>query len=345
MSPTESSKNIVTLRDVAVHANVSVMTVSNVVNGKHELMKPETRERVQNSIELLGYRTRASGRGLRIKRNMAIGVLIVDKYKNFLVDPYIGQVVAGLSTLLAQNKYSCILQGIEPKNLENSILFSDARTDGIVTLCAGTRRSRAKILETLLRAREPIVLLQDSVNVLDADIAAVRQNDFDGAYRLTRILTRQGSRKFLYIRPEQDWAAIEERFGGASKALQREKAVAIDQIRCGSGSFDDTLSALSTYFGAQHHPDAIIAHNDQIAVASISFLKSIGLRVPGDVRVTGFNGLDICRYVEPTLTTVVSPAYALGKKAAKIMIERLSAGTFVKKETVLPVKLRIGMST
>jgi len=116
-------------------------------------------------------------------------------------------------------------------------------------------------------------------------------------------------------------------------------------LRCGDEGFAPTQAALADHIDRHGPPDIVIGGNDQMGIAAMKLLAARGLRVPQDVRVSGFNGLDFWRYATPELTTVFSPAYALGETAAAAMLERLSLGAFSFRQKVLPVRFAAHGST
>src|SRR5262249_49380748 len=107
-----TSKRAVTLRQVAALAKVSAMTVSNFMNGRFQAMSEETRTRIAETVAKLNYRPHSAGRGLRTSAGLLIGMIVVDESPAFLTDPFITQVISGLSNHLNQHGYGLVLQGL-----------------------------------------------------------------------------------------------------------------------------------------------------------------------------------------------------------------------------------------
>ena len=142
-----------TLREVAREAGVSVMTVSNVINGKHHLMSGETRQTVCSAIDKLGYRPHSGARSLRLSHDFSIGLLIVDPSPSFLTDAFTTHVVAGLSNYLNQRGYALLIQGIAPEAVTETPMLRHHRTDAICLMVSGdapTRRAIYRILEAAM---------------------------------------------------------------------------------------------------------------------------------------------------------------------------------------------------
>src|SRR5262249_11173295 len=111
----------ITMRDVAEHAGVSLMTVSNFLTGRAVPMKKETRDKVAAAVENLNYRPHYSGRSLRRSQHLSIGLLIVDFSKTYLADAFTTYLVAGLSNYLSEHGYRLIMQGLQPSQFEEAL--------------------------------------------------------------------------------------------------------------------------------------------------------------------------------------------------------------------------------
>jgi DNA-binding LacI/PurR family transcriptional regulator len=116
-------------------------------------------------------------------------------------------------------------------------------------------------------------------------------------------------------------------------------------VKTASEGFEATQAALADHIKRHGVPNALIAGNDQMAIAGMKLLQDQGFVIPRDVKVAGFNGLEFWRYCEPELTTVFSSAFALGERAGETMLGRLTTGSFEFRELVLPVRLGIHGST
>lgn len=334
------------LQDVARAARVSLMTVSNVINGRHHLMRAETLRRVEREIARLGYRPQSTGRSLRQARSQVVGMLILDQSPLYLADPFITQVVAGMSNRLSQSGYGFLLQGTRAEALEEAILLRDARTDGFCLFLHGPPRRRRALLERLVRLGEPVLAFQETIDVPGADFCRVLQDDHEGGRRLGEHLLSRGARRCVMVVPELRWPAVQRRILGVRAAL-REMAVgaSLRVVRCGAARFAHTQAALAAEIACHGVPDAVLAANDHMGVAALRVLQALGLKVPGDVLVTGFNGFEFWQFTDPVLTTVFSPAYEMGERGAAALLERLERSHFAERRVQLPVKLRIGGST
>jgi DNA-binding LacI/PurR family transcriptional regulator len=149
-----------TQRDVAREAGVSIMTVSNVINGKHRMMTKETREAVEAAIARLNYRPDSVGRGLRLSRRFSLGLLVVDPSPTFIADYFTTQVVAGLSNSLSQKGYGILIQGASSERLVDIASLRAGGTDALCVMISGAPEERRMLRERLADLNHPFVVLR-----------------------------------------------------------------------------------------------------------------------------------------------------------------------------------------
>lgn len=334
-----------TIRDVADAAGVSFMTVSNVLNHRAGTSSAETTARVLEHAARLGYRRQATARALRLASHEAIGMLIVDDAPNFLADPFITQLVAGLSNEVNSRGYAVLLHGMSAERLGESPMVRNLRTDALCVLLSGSPAVRRRSLDTIAKMEQPIVLFQESLAEPRTNFCTIRQDDFAGGRILGEHLIAAGARRLALLVPRLYWPAIGARARGVAFAVRESGHSANMRIvRAPDGSFADVQDALRAHVARRGLPDSVLAGNDQMAVAAIGWLRAQGLRVPRDVRVTGFNGFDIWRHTEPTLTSVQSRAYELGARGGREVLDCLRSGRFPVSDVVLPVTFLPGGS-
>jgi DNA-binding LacI/PurR family transcriptional regulator len=345
-SPSEGARGHVTLREVAIAAGVSPMSVSNFINSRRGAMRPETRERIQAEIDRLGYRPNAVARNLRLSRRHSIDMVIVDDASLYLADPFTTHIVAGLGNCLNRNGYGLQLQGMSAEAFETSPLVRNIRSDGICVLLSGPEATRRQVIDTLLRLEQPIVAFQETFKFRGADICNIRQADREGGAMVAREVLRRKARRVMMLVPEVTWPAIVERVAGARAIiLAAEPAPEFHIVSCGTAEFDETQKALARDIDAYGYPDAILAGNDQMGIAAMKLMAAHGRRVPGDVAITGFNAFEFWKFTDPVLTTIRSPAYEMGARGGEEILARLTSGAFDRREIVYPVELQRGGST
>jgi DNA-binding LacI/PurR family transcriptional regulator len=330
--------------DVARMAGVSPMTVSNVVNGHRGLVLDATRRKVEAAIKHIGYRPQAAGRRLRLARQFSIGMILVDESPSFLADPFITQLVAGLSNHLSERDYALVIQAVSAGKFARSSLIRRSETDALCALLSGVRGTRIRLAKRLAAIDHPLILFQEPLPAAVTDGCSIRQDDFAGARSLADLVLQRGARRLLFIVPALAWPAVEERERGIrAAAASRRLPLAI--LPCGEGDVAAVGAALDGYAQRHELPDAIMGANDQIGIAAMKWLRRRGLRVPEDVVVTGYNAFEFWSYSEPVLTTVRSPAYDIGARGGAVIFDRLQHGRFPSREEIFPISLQIGGST
>ena len=335
-----------TLEAVAKRARVSMMTVSNVVNGHFQMMSAPTRARVEDAIAKLGYRRRSDGLSLRVSQRFAIAMVIVDPSPAFLADPFITNIVAGLSNGLADHAYNLVLTRTELDRLEHTNVVRNSDTDGICVMLSGPRAERLGCLKRIAELGEPVVVFQEPLTRRPDDVCVIRQDDRGGARALARRVLGKGARQLLMLVPRLQWPAIEERERGIRDAIKASKVkAAFDTLACGEEHYPETQAALDRHVAKHGLPDAILAGNDQMGIAALKWLGSRGIRVPQDVMITGFNAFEFWQYTTPLVTTARSPAYEMGAAGAEAMLERVKTGRFAARERVFPVEVLEGETT
>ena len=329
-----------TLTDVAREAGVSVMTVSNVVRGKFVL--PQNKARVEEAIARLNYRPNLSARSLRTSEARSMGIVIADPDPAFLIDPFISRLVSGLSNYLSSIDYTLDIQGVLPERFASAGILRKDRNDALCAILCGPSDLRRQHLEFLREIDQPVVVFQEVFKSPSPNVALIRQDDLGGGKLIAQLLLKQRVRRLVFLRPMLDWSAVEQRERGI-RLVYAEAAddTQVTTIQAPSESFDDVQTTVQRYL-SRSVPDAIVAATDSMGVAALKACESMGVEVPKKLIVTGFNGFDLWRYTHPTLTTVMSPAYEMGRHAGDLLVQRLRGGRFPKRNVVFPVTLSAG---
>ena len=327
-----------TLRDVALAAGTTPMTVSNVINGRKGQVGADMIARVLAACDRLEYRPHANARQLRTQQRMTVGVIIVDPSAHYLSDPFTAALLAGLNDVLQVAGYSIVLQGASLAELASLPLLRRIESDGICLLTSGATAQRGNTIAQVAALGQPLVLIQDELPDSVGDACSIIQDDAGGGADIARHLFQRPCKRAVMLVPAVAWAAMERREAGVRSVLQ-QMATPPDfhVVCCGDEGFDDTQGALSAHIDRQGLPDVVIGGNDRMAIAAMKLLGVRGCEVPRDVRVTGFNGFDFWRYASPELTTVFSPAFQLGEESARALLRRLQTGAFPWRKRVLPV--------
>ena len=320
------------------------MTVSNVVNGRFGSMTADTRAAVEKAIAQIGYRPHASGRSLKLARRFSIGMVVVDQSPAFLADPFITHLVAGLSNYLNSRDYGLVVQGMAASHLPDAALIRRHETDALCVFLSGPKASRIELVARFAELGQPVVLVQEPVPAAPG-LYCVRQDDRGGAAALALHMLEKAAHDLLFLAPSVSWPAIEERILGIRSVVDEAGGCSFAVVECGDGGFDATQLALARTIATGGWPRGIMGGNDQMGIAALKWCVEQGRRVPEDVLVSGFNAFETWRYSSPSMTTVVSPAYAMGERAGEILLHALQGLALGDKESLFPVALQLGGST
>jgi DNA-binding LacI/PurR family transcriptional regulator len=320
------------LKDVAARAGVSIKTVSNVVNG-YVHVAPETRARVQDAIDELGYKPNVAARQLRSGRSGVIALALPE-----LQSPYFAE-MAGL-----------IVQAAERRSWTVLIDQTDGHAERERNLVAGLRRHAIDGLifsplalagEELARGRDdtPMVLLGERIWHGPADHVAI--DSTAAAADATGHLARLGRERIAAIGAQDRPSAVtaHQRLAGYRLALADAGLPADPRLVAEVESFHraDGAAAMARLLDAPDPPDAVFCFNDLLALGAIRTLLARGLDVPGDVAVIGFDDIEDGRFSTPTLSTISPNTDRIAQLAIDLLAERLgddSAGP--------PREIRVG---
>jgi LacI family transcriptional regulator/LacI family repressor for deo operon, udp, cdd, tsx, nupC, and nupG len=328
------------MRDVAERAGVSVQTVSNLVNGRHNLMKHETRARVEAAMSDLGYRPNLAARTLRSARTQTLCFLVLDEAARFLADPMTDLVIAGIGDVTRDRGYGLLIQAARPDEPAPGVLdpLLEGRADGAFLFLSGKPSLRRWYVKRMQELGFPFILLEPSD---DPSVTTVVADDREGARRLTEHLISAGHERIAFVGSAVPWPMIEQRFLGYHDALDAAGIEARSELESFRGDWTATAGAThaETLLAARDAPTAIMCGNDLLAAGVIRAARQGGTRVPEDVAVTGFDDFDFAELVDPALTTVQIPGYELGRVAAELLVDTLEGLEPPERHVVLPVEL------
>ncbi len=211
---------------------------------------------------------------------------------------------------------------------------------------AGDFTANVAMRAVIKGSRQPVILFQQPPAENDGDICTLRQDDFEGGRLLCEHIVERGARALVALVPELDWPAMQARVAGIRHYLEMSKSTAkLAVVTSADESSMATQAALDAYLRDGGACDAVLAGNDQMAIAAHRLLTRRGLSIPGQVQLAGFNGFDFLDYFPTRLTTVRSPAHELGELGAYHMVKRIETGRFDSPSIVLPVSLMNGATT
>ncbi len=330
---------MVTIIDVAKEANVSPSTVSRVLNDTG-MISPATVEIVYQAVKKLGYEPNVLARSFRKKETRTILILTPN-----MTNPYYSNILSGISDMSREMNYSSFICNTtagtaQVKEMLN--MLPKHRADGVILLAS-------EMGETWLRDfSENYPIVQCSEFDPDIQIPHVSIDNYKAAVEAIHYLIRIGHRKIGTISSTNRYLSTQLRMQGYKDALIEAGIEPEERFIANAGkdySYASGCLAANQLLSQPDPPTALFCISDVLAMGAINTAKKIGLRVPQDVSVIGFDDVEQTAMFSPQLTTVAQPCYALGQKCAELLLKNLARGESISKETILPHKMVIREST
>ena len=306
----------ITIKDIARICNVGVSTVSRAINN-HSDITEDTKKRIMDAIQEYGYVPNNSARNLKRTDGKCIAILVKG-----MTNPFFSGMIRVMTERIQQKKYTVVMRHVEFDEDEVEIaleLVKEKRLRGIVFL-GGHFHS----MEMIRKIQVPFVLSTSTSSFGDISCAfysSIAVDDCKEGYRMTEYLIRQGHRRIAIMTALGDDSSIGHlRLQGYLRALEEHQIEAdpelIRYMKSGSASFSMengyTMTQEMLALGIDF--DAIFAVSDRMAIGACRALYENGKRVPEDVSVCGFDGLEMGDYIVPSITTIKQPAIEMAEK-------------------------------
>jgi LacI family transcriptional regulator len=312
----------VTIYDVAREAGVSMATVSRVVNNNPNV-KPQTRKKVFEAIERLGYRPNAVARGLASKKTTTVGVVIPD-----IANALYAEVARGIEDIANMYHYNIILTNSDKRQEKeirviNTLL--EKQVDGLLFMGGAVTDEHIQAFKT---SNVPIVLCatkdeRGTFPSVDIDHEAA-------AFDAVSQLISEGHESIAMISGTlEDPANGYARFQGYKRALEKAGLpYREDYVRVGNYRYESGIDAMQYFLELPTRPTAVFSATDEMAIGAIHCIQDNGLNVPEDISVISVDNSRASSMVRPTLTTVAQPMYDIGAVSMRLLTK------LMKKETV-----------
>lgn len=307
-----------TIRDIAARAGVSVATVSRVINGRPDV-SAATREQVWQHIRQRGYTTNRSARGLAGGRSGLIGLTVP-----YIHAEYFNHIVSGAAQALYEHDARLVLCPTAHEHDREVTLLErlmHGTTDGGLFILPSEGNDE---LLHLQQSGYTFVVVDNPVP-LDEAIPVVSAAQWSGARAATEHLIRLGHRRIAAITGPRAWIASIDRLAGFQSAVL-EAGLASD-VLLGEADFliEGGYQVAREILSLPEPPTAIFAFNDNMAVAALQAARELGLDVPRDLSVVGFDDIEVAAYLTPPLTTVRQPLQEMGRVAVNLLFRLLGS--------------------
>lgn len=330
---------MVTIYDVARHAEVSAATVSRVLNG-HTNVDPKLAKRVSSVAAELGYRRNAVARNLR-KRQTTLWAAIISDVEN----PFFTSMIRGTEDVASAAGYSVVLCNSDENPEKEKNYITAALSEKMAGVIISPSSSQRDDIKLLLDSGCPVVVIDRELPEMQVDTVMVA-NEQGGETATTHLLDA-GNTRIACITGPRWLSTAAQRLSGYRKALANAGVLVDDRlIRFADfrepGGYDAMASLLDE---SEELPDAVFGTNNLMTLGAMRCLVERGLGVPDDVAVVGFDAIPWAELAHPALTTVVQPAYEVGRAAAQLLARRITQPDHKASRVVLPTELQVRASS
>lgn len=304
----------VTLQDIAKAADVSVSTVSRVLSNSKHPLNDETRQRILQIAQQMGYTPNLLARSLRKEQSFSVGI-VVDNIDSIFAP----QIIRGIQDTLKPARYTCLIinSDWDRSQEEASVRELISRSaDGLIFV--DTWLHPANI------PAENISIPCLYVNRIFNSGNSIGPDDQHGARLAVEHLARLGHRRIAFIGGPEGWDASRARLLGYQSVVREQGLVfKPEYIEVGDWDIPSSYQATTRLLALGERPTAIFTANDVMALGAIYALQATGLTIPGDMALVGYDDQDFSSFCNPTLTTITLPAYEMGRKAGELLLQQL----------------------
>ncbi len=304
------------MKDISLRCGVSIATVSKALND-HSDISDATKRLVRDTAQEMGYFPNSSARALKTNRTFNLGVLFVDRARNGLTHDYFAHVLDSFKVTAESKGYdltfiNCSKEGHRMTYLEHSRYRG---VDGVVI--AHVDFDQDEVSE-LIRSEIPVVTVD---HAFDSKPSVVSDN-ISGIRDLVSYIVSMGHRKIAYINGGDHSSVTRNRVGSFHKTMDgiglqvRDEYLPDGDYRNPGLCCEITKQLLSL----PDPPTCIMYPDDLSAIGGINAVKELGLSIPGDISIAGYDGIDIAKYLEPKITTIEQDTALIGKLAAEKLI-------------------------
>jgi len=337
------TKSKYTIKDIAEISGVSIATVSNVVNNKGRVSKI-TKSKVLKIINEKNYKPSLSARGLKKQSSRLISVIVPYLKKGeFEENPFFWQLITGIESIARDQSFHVMLTGVS--NNEDLSFVHKRHFDGMIVIGI---KAESKLFEKIIKINVPCVFMDSHLS--DEDFYQVNSDDKLGGYLATKHLLSMGHKKIILLSSSDIYSKESDvdyqRWLGYRQALNEEN-VSYDKKLVYRGG----QSMLSGYYAAQDiynkldKVSAVFVLSDIGAMGLIKGLKELGVSVPRDISVMGYDDIFYTDFMLPSLTTIRQDIIKKGRTAVSLLLNQVNNTSMNKRKVILPVELKVRESS
>ncbi len=331
-----------TIDDVAALAGVSIKTVSRVVNNEPNV-RESTRQRVRKAVRKLHYRPNPSARSLAGKRSFLIGLLYDDPglYENPSSN-YIVNVQQGALRICQSENHDLLIYpcNYRNRNLNSEIrsLISHSRLDGVIL--TPPLSDKKSLIAAIKKTGTPVVKI--APGEITDPLPAVTTNDREICAKMTEYLASLGHKRIAFITGNRDHKALKNRYLGYQDGLKNSGLKFMQRlVKEGDNSFGSGAACAREFLQEKNPPTAIFACNDDMATGVIRVAHQLGIHIPNELSVVGFDDIPLAQQIYPSLTTIRQPVRSMAERALEILMDQLRSKSATDKSQTSAEELKL----
>ncbi|WP_339194427.1 LacI family DNA-binding transcriptional regulator [Aeribacillus sp. FSL W8-0870] len=330
---------MVTIIDIAKAAGVSKSTVSRVLSGNGSCKK-ETKEKVLKVAKELNYKPNRLARAMVTKKSGIIGVIIYRKHMPIIAHPFYGPILDAIVTETKKAGYSILILADDEVTGEASIELLEHQIDGAILLS----RVPEQLITIFQEQNIPFVLVNNTNMVKNSNY--IVNDDYLGAYDAAMHLLSKHYTKIAYISGPLEHRSYRLRWEGFQAALSAKGYEIKHYHRAiGDSKMETGMEYAYKFMQLEERPDAIFASNDMMAIGAMQTIHFMGMKIPDDVALMGFDDIEFAKLTFPALTTVRVDKKKMGGLAVSKLFALLNGEDFGMKKTILPSEVIVRKST
>lgn len=328
----------ITIYDVAEKAGVSIATVSKVINDTGRISE-KTRKKIHKIMEELEYQPSVVASALSGKSTFTIGLTLPD-----LANPYFAEIARAIEDRGREygfNVFMCSTDNDARKEEEYYQLFMKKRVDGIIMV---SREKHDTMVKKIISEKVPLVMI--AREIFSVPVTSVMVDDYYGGFQAGTHLLQQGHTQIAVITENLQEMGSKERLRGCTDAM-KEAGIDFNATLSIEGGYtlESGKKAMKQLLEQVDCPTAIFACNDILAIGAMQAVRELGLQVPADISIVGYDNTILASIVDPPLTTIAQPMQEIGERSVALLVQQIQSKENVRQRVVLMPDLIVRSST
>lgn len=323
------------LKKLAKELNLSPSTVSRALRNSHEISE-ETTERVKALAAKWGYQPNPHASSLRQSKSKTIAVIVPEIQNNFFA-----QVINGVEEVAKDKGYHVLIYLThEDQHRENEILslLRNGRVDGIMISVSNTTTDFDH-LEACRTSGMPLVFFDRVYD--NIKVPGITSDDEEASFKATEILLKRGCKKITYLTLSDNLSISKRRLSGYQRALARHRMLdRKHMIECGADD-EENRRKIRELLQSDNRPDGIFASIEKFAVNTYEVCKELHIQIPKELKVISFSNLSAAALFDPPLSSIVQPAYEIGRKSTDVLFKIIEKKTLLATDKKIAIKSTI----